>query len=159
MKKRGGGLGLGLPVGELIERHEIDLTGGARAHRREEDLVVALAEELELLDALVHEDAVQLPALHIPDLDGLVAPAHDLAVGDGGDGGGQLAPLQHDALDRVAARVAVDALVVVAEEEVHAARVGQHHDGVRLDGVVGGRHARHVDVAHGARVEVDGVEA
>ncbi len=107
----------------------------------------------------MHEHAVELARLHIADLDGLVAPAHDLSVGDVGDRGGQLAPLQHNVLDHAARRVHVHALVVVAEEQVHAGTVGQDHDRVRLDVRVGGRAPRHVDVNDVARVEVDSVEA
>ena len=148
------------PAGELVERHEVDLTGGAGAYGGEEDLVVAFAQELEALDALVHEHAVELARLDVAYLDGFVAPAHDLAaVGDVGDGGGHLAPLQHALLHPLAVRVHVDALVVVAEEQVHAAAVGQHDNGVRHDERVGGGQARHVDVEDGARVELDGVEA
>ena len=46
----------------------------------------------------MHEDPVQVSSFHTPDLDGLVAPAHDLPGPDVGNTGGQLAPLQHDVL-------------------------------------------------------------
>ena len=39
-----------------------------------------------------------MSSLHAPDLDGLVAPAHDLPRPDVGHAGGQLPPLQHDVL-------------------------------------------------------------
>lgn len=45
-------------------------------------LVVAFAQKLELLRLLVHEHAVQVTGLGGTDLDGLVAPAHDLARAD-----------------------------------------------------------------------------
>lgn len=41
--------------------------------------------------------------------------------------------LQHDVLADAAVRVDVDALVVVAEQQLHAAGVGQRHDAVRHD--------------------------
>lgn len=41
-------------------------------------LVVSFTEELESLSSLVHEDAVQVTGLHRADLDGLLAPTHDL---------------------------------------------------------------------------------
>lgn len=59
------------------------------------NLVVSLAEELELLSLFVHEHAVQVAGLHGADLDGLVAPAHDLAGADVGHRRRHLAPL-HD---------------------------------------------------------------
>ena len=45
-------------------------------------LVVALAEELELLRLLVHEDTVEVARLRRADLDRLVAPAHHLTRAD-----------------------------------------------------------------------------
>lgn len=42
------------------------------------NLVVALAQKLEFLGFLVHKDAVQMACVDGADLDGLVAPAHDL---------------------------------------------------------------------------------
>lgn len=41
-------------------------------------LVVSFTEELESLSSLVHKDAVQVTGLHRADLDGLLAPTHDL---------------------------------------------------------------------------------
>ena len=52
-------------------------------------LVVALAQELESLGTLVHEDPVQVARLHRADLDGLLSPAHDLVGVDVGCGGKQ----------------------------------------------------------------------
>ena len=46
------------------------------------------------------------------------------------DGGGHLAPLQHHVLDDASVRVDVDALVLVAQQHLHAVRAGQEHDGV-----------------------------
>lgn len=85
-----------LPVGHagLVEGHEVDLAGGAALGRGEEHLVVALAEELEPLRLLVHEHAVQVAALHGADLDGLVAPAHDLPRADVRHRRRHLAPLE-----------------------------------------------------------------
>ena len=85
-----------LPVGHprLVQSHEVDLTGRAALGRAEEDLVVALAQKLELLRLLVHEDAVEVAGLHRPDLDGLVAPSHDLPGANVRHGGRQLSPLQ-----------------------------------------------------------------
>lgn len=84
-----------LPVGHarLVQCHEVDLAGGAALGAREEHLIVALAEELEALRLLVHEHAVQVAGLHGADLNGLVAPAHDLAGADVGHGRRHLAPL------------------------------------------------------------------
>lgn len=45
-------------------------------------LVVSLTQELEPLSSLVHEDAVKVARLHGADLDGLLAPAHDLVGAD-----------------------------------------------------------------------------
>lgn len=44
--------------------HEVDLTTAARAHRGEEHLVIALAQELESLRPLVHEYAIQVAGFH-----------------------------------------------------------------------------------------------
>lgn len=41
-------------------------------------LVISFTEELESLSSLVHEDAVQVTGLHRADLDGFLAPTHDL---------------------------------------------------------------------------------
>ena len=137
--------------------------------RAEEDLVVAFAQKLELLCLLVHKDTVEVARLHGPDLDRLVAPSHDLPGPYVGHGGRQLSPLQHDVLGNLKADnilswadknlsstppepnlsvcVHIDALVVVAEEKLHAVRVGQHHDGVRRYGT--GGVLREVDIVHG----------
>ena len=61
-------------------------------------LVVPFTQKFQFLCLLVHEDPVQVSRLHAPDLDGLVAPAHDLPRPDVGHAGGQLPPLQHDVL-------------------------------------------------------------
>ena len=124
-----------LPVGHsrLVECHEVDLARGAALGGAEEDFVVAFAQELELLRFLVHEDPVEVSRLDRPDLDGLVAPAHDLAGADVGHRRRQLTPLQHDVLGDLPVGVDVDALVVVAEQQLHAVGVGQGDDGVRRD--------------------------
>lgn len=41
-------------------------------------LVVALTEEFQSLGPLVHKDSVQVARLHRANLDGFLAPAHDL---------------------------------------------------------------------------------
>lgn len=89
--------------GGASQRHEVNLAGSSGSHGGEEDLpgerrgdsywngvtcaclrnavshlVVSLTKEFESLGSLVHEDAVQVPRLHRTDLDGLLAPAHDL---------------------------------------------------------------------------------
>ena len=46
----------------------------------------------------MHEHAVQVSCLDRADLDGLVAPAHDLASTDVSHRGGHLAPLHDDVL-------------------------------------------------------------
>ena len=53
--------------------------------------------------------------------------------------------------------VHVDALIVVAEEELHPVGVGQHDDGVGRDGA--GGVLGQVDIVHGGRVQIYGVEA
>ena len=73
---------------------------------------------------------------NIPNLDGLVAPAHNLACADVGDGGWQLSPLQDDVFRDLAVGVHVDALVVIAEQKLHAVRVGQGDNGMRCDGAL-----------------------
>lgn len=66
-------------------------------------------------------------------LDCLVAPAHDLTGADVRDGRWHFAPLEHDVLRHPAHRVDVDALVVVAQQQLHAVRVRQRDDAVRRD--------------------------
>ena len=61
-------------------------------------LVVPFTQKFQFLCLLVHEDPIEMSSLHAPDLDGLVAPAHDLPRPDVGHAGGQLPPLQHDVL-------------------------------------------------------------
>ena len=80
-------------------------------------LVISLTKELQLLRLFVHEHPVEVTSLNTPgrrnhrhslsqafreeskpDLDGLVAPAHDLASANVGHAGRQHAPLQHDVL-------------------------------------------------------------
>ena len=51
---------------------------GGRLDGGEEDLVVALAQELQLVGPLVHEDPVQQTLRHTTDLDRLLAPTHHL---------------------------------------------------------------------------------
>lgn len=148
-----------LPVGHsgLVQRHEVDLTRRTTFGTAEEHLVVAFAQELEALCLLVHEYPVQVAGLDRTDLDCLVAPAHDLAGADVRDGRRHFAPLQHDVLGDAAHRVDVDALVVVAQQQLHAVRVRQRHDAVRRDWTLS--MLRKVDVVDGGRVEVDRVEA
>lgn len=52
--------GRGLPAEEVTppQSHEVDLTGASGADRGEEHLVVPLAQELESLRSLVHEDSI-----------------------------------------------------------------------------------------------------
>ncbi len=73
---------------------------------------------------------------NIPNLDGLVAPAHNLACAYVCDRSWQLSPLQDDVFGDLAVRVHVDALVVVAEQKLHAVGVGQGDNGVRRDGTL-----------------------
>ena len=61
-------------------------------------LVISLTQELEFLSFLMHEHSVQVSSLHAPDLNGFVAPAHDLPGPDVSNTGGQLSPLQHNIL-------------------------------------------------------------
>lgn len=148
-----------LPVGHpgLVERHEVDLTRRTSLGAGEENLIISLAQELELLSFLVHEDSIKVSSLHTPDLYGLVAPAHDLSGPDVGHAGGQLPPLEHDVLGHLAVRVDIDALIIIAQQELHPVSVGQSDDGVRSDrplGVFG-----HVDVVHTGRVKIHRVEA
>ena len=59
-----------------------------------------------------------------------------MAGADVGDRCGEFAPLQDDVLRDLSVRVHVDALVVVAEQQLHAVRVWQRHDRVRCDGAL-----------------------
>lgn len=54
--------------------------GSASGHTNTEGsyLVIPLAEKLQTLCSLVHEDPVQVTCLHRADLNGLLSPAHDL---------------------------------------------------------------------------------
>ena len=131
----------------LVQSHEVNLAAAAALGRAKEHFVVPLAEELQLLSLLMHEHSVQMSSLYGSNLDGLVAPAHDLSRADVGHGGRQLSPLQDDVLTDLAVGVYVHALVVVAQEQLHAVRVGEGDDGVRSDwslSVFG-----QVDVVHG----------
>ncbi len=65
--------------------------------------------------------------------------------------------MKHDVLGHLAVGVDVDALVVVAEQQLHPVGVGQRDDGVGHDGPLGMLWC--VDVVDGGRVEVDSVEA
>ena len=67
-------------------------------------LIISLAQELELLSFLVHEDSIKVSSLHTPYLYGLVAPAHDLSGPDVGHAGGQLPPLEDDVLGHLQGR-------------------------------------------------------
>lgn len=51
-------------------------------------------------------------------------------IGGHTDGGGHLAPLQHHVFGDASIGVDVDALVLVAQQHLHAVRLGQNHDGV-----------------------------
>ena len=57
-------------------------------------------------------------------------------------GGGHLAPLQHHVLGDAAVRVDVDALVLVAHQQLDAVCVGQDDDSVGLDAVLDLRRGR-----------------
>lgn len=68
-----------------------------RGRTRGSHLVIPLAQELEPLGPFVHEDAVQVARLHRADLNGFLAPAHDLVGADVGWGrraGGPVSGLQ-----------------------------------------------------------------
>lgn len=62
-------------------------------------------------------------------------------LGDTGQGagpslthrGGHLSPLQHHVLDDPAVRVDVDTLILIAQQHLHAVRVGEEDDGVGCD--------------------------
>lgn len=47
--------------------------------------------------------------------------------------GGHLSPLQHHVLDDPAVRVNIDALILIAQQHLHAIRVGEEDDGVGRD--------------------------
>ena len=47
--------------------------------------------------------------------------------------GGHLSPLQHHVLDDPAVRVDIDTLILVAQQHLHAVRVGEDDDRVGLD--------------------------
>jgi len=113
---------VGLPVGHagFVECHKVDLTRGTALRRREEHLVVSLAQELEFLSLLMHKDAVEVTSFHVPDLDCFVAPAHNLPRAYEGHRGGHLAPLQHNVLRHLSVGVYVNAFVIVTEKQLHA---------------------------------------
>ena len=149
---------LGSPIGHtrLVERHEIDLARGSTLGRGEKYLIVALAQELQLLRFLVHKYAVQVARLYRPDFNGLIAPAHDLTRANVGYRSGQFAPLQYDVLGDFSVGVDVDALVVITEQKLHAIGVGQGDNGVGNDGALSVLWC--VNIVDLGRVEVDGVE-
>jgi len=61
-------------------------------------LIVTFTEELEPLSLLVHEDTVEMTALHASDLYRLVTPAHNLSRTDVRDARRHLAPLKNHRL-------------------------------------------------------------
>lgn len=98
-----------------------------------------------------------MSALDASNFDGLVAPSHDLTDANVSYARRHLAPLQNHSLGNAPVGVDVDALVVVAEQKLHAVAVGQGDDAVRANrslSVLG-----QVDVIDGGGVEVDSVEA
>lgn len=71
----------------------------------------------------MHEDAVEVTALHTSDLDRLVSPAHNLSRTDIRDAGRHLAPLKDHRFRDSTVRIHVYALIVVTEEQLHAIAV------------------------------------
>lgn len=78
-------------------------------------LIVTFAKELESLSLLMHENAVEVAALHTSDLDRLVAPTHNLPRADERDARRHLAPLKDHRFRHSAVSVYVHAFVIVAE--------------------------------------------
>ena len=64
-------------------------------------LVVTFAEEFQPLGFLVHKHTVQMSSFHIANLNGLVAPAHNLTDANEGHAGRHLTPLQHHVLEHL----------------------------------------------------------
>ena len=61
--------------------HEVNLAScSSRFGRGEKDFVISFTEKLELLCLLMHEDTVQMPRLHIANLNGFVTPSHNLRM-------------------------------------------------------------------------------
>ena len=52
----------------------------------------------------MHKHTVQMSSFHVANLDGLVAPAHNLTDADEGHAGRHLAPLQHHVLEHLLGR-------------------------------------------------------
>lgn len=71
----------------------------------------------------MHEDTVEVAALHTSDLDRFVSPAHNLSRTDIRDAGRHLAPLKDHRLRDPTVRIYVYALVIVAEQQLHAVAV------------------------------------
>jgi len=61
-------------------------------------LIVTFTKELEPLSLLMHEDTVEMTALHASDLYRLVTPAHNLSRTDVRDARRHLAPLKNHRL-------------------------------------------------------------
>jgi len=78
-------------------------------------LIVTFAKKLESLSLLMHENAIEMTALHTSDLDRLVAPTHNLSRADVCDASRHLAPLKNHRFRYSAISVYVYALVIVTE--------------------------------------------
>lgn len=79
---------------------------------------------------LIKRNCHQLPSTH---LNSFIAPSHYLPGADVRDRCRHLAPLQNEVFRHSTHRVDVDAFVVVAQQKIHAVRVGKCHDAVRRD--------------------------
>ena len=79
----------------------------------------------------MHEHAVEVSGLRRADLNRLMTPPHNLARTDVRHRRWHLAPLQDNVLCNGAVRVDVHTLVVVAQQQTEAARVGENEDQVR----------------------------
>lgn len=118
-------------------------------------LIISLAEELQPLSSFVHKNTVQVASLHRADLNGLFSPTHDLVWADMScraqckvrtgltsyslynsmllgvtrtNRCRHLAPLQDNVLYYAPICVDVDALVLIAQQHLHAVWAGQEHD-------------------------------
>lgn len=78
-------------------------------------LIITFTKELEPLSLLVHENSVEVTALHTSDFDRLVTPAHNLSRADICDARRHLAPLKNHRFGYSAIRIYVYALVIITK--------------------------------------------
>lgn len=74
-----------------------------------------------------------MSSVHITNLDSFVTPAHNLTGANVSHRSRHLAPLQHNVLAHLTARVYVHTFVIVAKQQLHTFRVWQCDNRMRLN--------------------------